>query len=183
MKVLVDLFPVALFFIGYYLPDDRSLGIYYATLAAMIGSSLQVSVSWLLYRRVERMYLITFTILLVLGSATLLLRDSRFIMWKPTIVNWLFAVVFLASQTIGKQTIIERLMGANVALPAAVWLRLNLSWAGFFIVVGILNLYVAFNFAEETWVQFKLFGLLALTLLFTLATGVYIARHMSEPEN
>ena len=182
MKVLLDLFPIILFFAAYYLPGDRSLGIYYATAAAMIGSLLQVSISWLLHRRVERLYLITFGLLLVLGTATLALRDNRFIMWKPTAVNWVFAVVFFVSQYVGKRNIVARMMGASVALPDIVWTRLNLSWVGFFIAIGIINLYVAFNFAEETWVQFKLFGILALTLLFTLGTGVYIACHMKDPE-
>lgn len=182
MKVLVDLFPVVLFFAGYYLPEDRSLGIYYATAAAIIGSFLQMSVSWLLHRHVERLYLITFALLLILGTATLVLRDNRFIMWKPTVVNWLFALGFLASQFIGKRNVVERMMGANIGLTPPMWARLNLSWVFFFAGIGALNLYVAFNFAEETWVQFKLFGMLALTLLFTLGTGVYIARHMTDPE-
>ena len=85
-------------------------------------------------------------------------------MWKPTAVNWVFAVVFFVSQYVGKRNIVARMMGASVALPDIVWTRLNLSWVGFFIAIGIINLYVAFNFAEETWVQFKLFGILALYL-------------------
>ncbi len=182
MKFLFDLFPVLAFFIAYYIPDDREQAIYIATLVAIIASVIQVGGAWLLTRKVEKMHLITLVIIVVLGAITLLLQDKRFWFWKPTIVNWLFAAVFFASQYIGKRPVIERMLSQAVDAPRTVWLRLNLAWVVFFIIVGLLNIYVAFNFAEHIWVNFKLFGLMGLTLIFALAQAFVLARYMKAPE-
>jgi intracellular septation protein len=122
------------------------------------------------------MLLTSAALVLVFGGLTLLIRDPTFIKWKPSIVNWLFAAAFLASQYIRGPTIIERMMGQNVALDATSWRKLNLAWVGFFVVAGVLNLYVAYRYSEATWVNFKLFGLMGLTLAFALAQGYWIAR-------
>jgi len=113
---------------------------------------------------------------LVFGGLTLLIHDPVFIKWKPTIVNWLFAAAFLASQFLSGPTIVQRMLGENVKLDDASWIRLNLMWVGFFVFAGAVNLYVAFNYDESTWVNFKLFGLMGLTLVFAMAQGVWIAR-------
>ncbi len=176
MKFLFDFLPILLFFIAYKLYD-----IYTATAVAIIATAIQVGLSWLKHRQVERMPLITLGLLVVLGGATLVLRDATFIKWKPTAVNWLFGVVFLGSQFIGRKTIVERMLGANLTLPAPIWTRLNLVWALFFFAMGLANLYVAFNFDENTWVNFKLFGMLGLTLAFVVGQGFYLARHI-KPE-
>jgi intracellular septation protein len=173
MKFLFDLLPVLLFFIAYKLYD-----IYVATAVVMVASAVQVSWIWIRHRRVERMPLITLALIVVLGGATLLLQDEVFIKWKPTVVNWLFAAVFLASRFVGRRTLLERMMGGNLKLPAPVWARLNLAWVIFFAAVGGLNLYVAFNFETQTWVDFKLFGMLGLTLAFVIAQAFYLARHL-----
>jgi intracellular septation protein len=128
------------------------------------------------------MQLVTLVLVVLLGGATLAFQDKAFIQWKPTIVNWLFAVGFLATQFIGDKTVVERLMGSSMELPKAIWSRLNLAWVAFFIAVGIVNLYVAYNFSEEIWVDFKLFGMLGLTILFIVLQGLYIAKHAKEPE-
>ena len=177
MKFLFDFFPILLFFVAYQLYD-----IYVATAVAIVASIVQVGWQWLKQRRVERMHLITMIIIVVLGGTTLILQDERFIKWKPTVVNWLFGVAFLGSQFIGKKTIAERMMSNAMALPAAVWIRVNLAWAVFFIAMGVLNLYVAFNFDTDTWVNFKLYGMLGLTLAFVIAQAFYLARHL-EPES
>jgi intracellular septation protein len=182
MKLLFDLLPVIAFFVVYQIPGDSEVGIRYATGAAIIVSLLQVVYLWLRYRRVEKMYLITFLLLLVLGGATLLLHDERFIKWKPTAVNWAFAVAFLGSTMFGRKCLVERMMGANMTLPNAVWRRLNHAWVIFFLVIGAINLYVAYHFATEVWVNFKLFGVLGLTLLFALAQGWYLTRHVPVEE-
>jgi intracellular septation protein len=96
------------------------------------------------------------------------------------VVNWLFAGVFLGSQFVGKKTLVERFMGANITLPALVWGRLNLSWTTFFVFLGLANLYVVYNFDTETWVNFKLFGMLGLTVLFILGQGLYLSRYMKD---
>jgi intracellular septation protein len=182
MKLLIDFFPVLAFFIAYYIPDDISQRMYMATAAAIVAAIIQVTVNWLIHRRFEKMHLITLVIIVVLGGLTLLLHDKRFFMWKPTAVNWLFAVAFIISEFIGKKPLIQRMMDHALTVPTSVWYTLNRSWIVFFIFSGALNLYVAYNFAENFWVNFKLFGILGLTLLFAIGQAVYLAKHIAEPE-
>ncbi len=145
MKFLFDFFPILLFFIAYKL-----YGIYPATAVAIGASFLQVAAFWLKNRRFENMHLITLGLIVVLGGATLLLQDKTFFMWKPTAVNWLFAVVFLGSQFIGKRPIVERMMAHAIEAPRQIWRRLNLAWVTFFAAMGAANLYVAnFFFLAE----------------------------------
>lgn len=176
MKFLFDFFPILLFFIAYKLFD-----IYVATASIIAATFVQVGVYWLMHRRFQTSHLVTLVLVAIFGGATLLLHDPNFIKWKPTVLNWLFAAAFLGSQYIGGKSLVERMMDHAVILPASVWRRLNLSWVAFFIVMGGANLYVAFNFSENTWVNFKLFGILGLTLLFVLLQGVFISRHAIEP--
>ena len=183
MKFLVDFLPVLAFFIAFYLPGDREQAIYVATAAAIIASAIQIAGLWLQKHKVEKMHIITFLLILLLGGATLLLHDKTFIKWKPTAVNWLFALVFLGSQFVGEKPIVQRMMEQAVQMPHQVWLRLNLSWVGFFLIMGIANLYVAFNFSDEVWVNFKMFGILGLTLVFVVGQSMFMARYMDEPKN
>lgn len=171
MQLLVDLLPVIAFFIAYKLA-----GIYVATGVLIVGVLLQTVVSWVRHRKVSPMLLTSAVLVLVFGGLTLLIHDAAFIMWKPSIVNWLFAAAFLVSQFLRGPTIVQRMMGENVVLDPASWRRLNLMWVGFFLFAGTLNLYVAYRYDEATWVNFKLFGLMGLTLVFALAQGVWIAR-------
>jgi intracellular septation protein len=145
-----------------------------------VGVLAQTAVSWIRFRKVSPMLLATAALVLVLGGLTLYLHDANFIKWKPTIASWLFAGVFLASHFVRGPTIIERMLGENVTLEASDWSRLSLAWVAFFVLSGVLNLYVAYNYPEATWVNFKLFGLTALTLIFAVAQGIWIARK-SEP--
>ena len=110
----------------------------------------------------------------------MLLKDGIFIKWKPTVVNGLFALVFLVSQFVGNKPVIQRLLESGVQLPQQAWRRLNIAWVIFFVLIGIINLYVAFHFSEATWVNFKLFGMLGLTLAFIVVQGFYIARFMKH---
>jgi intracellular septation protein len=180
MKFLVDFFPVLLFFVAYKVYD-----IYVATAVAIAASFIQVGAYWLKHKKFENSHLITLAILAVFGGATILLHDETFIKWKPSVVNWIFAIVFLGSQFIGNKTIVERMMSKSVTLPAAVWLRLNMSWVVFFVALGIANLFVVYNFDTDTWVNFKLFGMMGLTILFVIIQAVYMSRHMetSNAEN
>jgi len=182
MKLLIDFFPVLAFFIAYYIPDSLEQRMYIATAAAIIAAILQVSLYWLIYRRFEKMHLVTLVIILVLGSMTLIFHDKRFFMWKPTVVNWLFAVAFLISEFVGNKPLIQRMMDHAITIPPRIWYTLNRYWIVFFIISGALNLYVAFNFAENIWVNFKLFGILGLTLLFAVAQAVFLAKHITESE-
>ncbi|CDH45795.1 MAG: septation protein A [Candidatus Competibacteraceae bacterium] len=178
MKLLFDFLPILLFFIAYKLAD-----IYVAT-GVLIGVTLaQVGWIWLRQHRVEKIPLFTAGLVLVLGGATLILHDPIFVKWKPTVVNGLFAVVFLGSLFIGQKTLLERMMGGQLELPAPIWVKLTLAWAAFFLTMGLANLYVAFNFDENTWVNFKLFGMLGLTLVFVLAQAAYMSRHIKSDDS
>ena len=175
MKFLYDFFPIVLFFIAYKL-----YGMYVATAVIIVASLLQVGFSWFRHRKVEKMHLITLVIVLVFGGLTLILQDPVFIKWKPTVVNWLFATAFLGSQFIGAKTLVERMMSTQIDLPPPVWRRLNLTWIVFFVVSGAANIYVAYNFSEDTWVNFKLFGVLGLTIAFIIVQAFYISRHLPD---
>ncbi len=174
MKFLFDFFPVLLFFVAYKLAD-----IYVATAVAIAASFAQVSWHWLKHRYFEKTHIITLALIVVLGGATLYLQDEMFIKWKPTVVNWLFGFVFLGSQFIGKKTIAERMLGSAVTLPPPVWIRLNISWALFFLSLGIANLYVVYSFDTATWVNFKLFGMMGLTFAFVIAQAFYLGRYIN----
>src|SRR5919106_1570838 len=182
MKFLFDLLPVIVFFIAFKIPDDPHQGILLATAVAIVVSTSQVAFSWIKHRRIESMQLTTLAIILVLGGATLLWQDDRVIKWKPTAVNWLFSLAFASSQFIGKKNLIRRMMEANIHLPDPIWSRLNMSWASFFAIMGVANLYVAHHFKTETWVNFKLFGIMGLTLLFVLVQAVYLMRYAESSE-
>jgi len=171
MQLLFDLLPVIAFFITY-----KVAGIFVATGVLIAGVLLQTLVSWMRHRKVSPMLLTSAVLVLVFGGLTLLVHDAAFIKWKPTIVDWLFAVAFLVSQFWRGPTLVQRMMGAQLTLEPPLWARLNLMWVLFFALSGALNLYVAFHFSESTWVNFKLFGLFGLTLLFALAQGLWIAR-------
>lgn len=177
MKFLHDLFPVILFFIAYKMYD-----FYVATAVIIVATIVQVGYGWIRHHKVERMHLITLVLVLVFGGLTLYLKDPLFLKWKPTVVNWLFAVAFLGSHFIGKIPLVERMMGKSVSLPSPVWSRLNIAWILFFVVMGVVNLYVAFNYSEEIWVNFKLFGMLGMTFLFVILQALYLARHIAETD-
>lgn len=173
MKLLFDLFPVFLFFIAYKMYD-----IYVATGVIIVATIIQVSYLYARHRRVEKIHLITLGLIVLLGGATLLLHDERFIAWKPTIVNWGFALVFLASHYVmGNKPIVRRMMDAMIELPDQIWIRLSYLWIGFFIFSGLINLWVYYNFSLDAWVNFKLFGLMGLTFAFILLQGLYISRY------
>lgn len=177
MKILFDFFPVLLFFAAYKL-----YGIYAATITAIVAAVAQVLFFWIKHRRFETMHLVSLVIITVFGGATLFLQDELFIKWKPTVLNVLFAIAFLASQWIGSKPLIERMMGAQITVPANVWRKLNLAWVVFFLLLGVINLFVVYNFDTDTWVNFKLFGLLGLTMLFVLAQSVYLFRYLPQAE-
>lgn len=175
MKFLYDFFPIVLFFVAYKVYD-----LYVATAVIIVASAAQVSFSWFRHRKVEKMHLITLVIVVVFGGLTLILKDPLFIKWKPTVVNWLFGVAFLGSQFIGAKTLVERMMSTQIDLPSPVWRRLNMTWVAFFLVSGVANLYVAYNFSEDTWVNFKLFGVLGMTIAFIIIQAFYISRHLPD---
>ena len=175
MKLLFDLFPIVLFIIAYKLR-----GIYAATVMIIAASFLQIGIYWLTKRRFERIHIWTFIIVLVMGGATLILKDPVFIKWKPSIVNWGFAVVFFGSQFIGERPLVHRMMGAALEMPLHLWKLLNLAWVVFFFVCGFANIIVAYRVSENAWVNFKLFGLTACSLVF-LFGQVFLLRQYLQP--
>jgi intracellular septation protein len=177
MKFLFDLFPILLFFVAYKMYD-----IYVATAVAIGAAFVQTGLFWLKHRKFEKMHVITLAILIVFGGLTLILRDPVFIKWKPTVVNWLFGATFLGSQFIGERPLVERMMGHAITVPGPVWRRLNWAWILFFLAMGLINIYVAYSFSEEAWVNFKLFGMMGLTLVFVFAQAFYLGRYMETDE-
>lgn len=180
MKFLFDFFPIALFFITFKFYDDPHEGVLAATAVAIIATIVQVFLFWVKNKRIEKMHIITLVLITVLGGATLILKDPVFIKWKPTAVNWMFAIAFLGSQFIGKKPFVKRMMAHAVELPEGVWLKLNLAWVVFFTAMGFANLYVAFNFDLSTWVDFKTYGMLGLTILFVILQAIFLAKHMPQ---
>lgn len=178
MKLLLDFLPIVIFFVVYKTTNDIIL----ATAILIPATLLQMLYTWVKTHKVEKMQLVTLVLVVVLGGATVLLQDKTFIQWKPTVVNWLFGLAFLGSQFIGEKTIVERIMGGNISLPQNAWKNLNIAWVIFFVAMGVINLFVAYTFSEETWVDFKLFGMLGLTLVFILAQGFYLSKHIQEAE-
>ena len=177
MKFLFDFFPILLFFICY-----KFFGIYYATAVAMLAALIQVIAHRIKHQRYEKLHLISLGLILILGGATLFFHNPWFIKWKPTGIYWLSALVFLGSHFFSQKTVIQRMMEANVSLPIQIWRRLNLAWSIFFIFMGAINLYVAYYFDTDTWVNFKLFGGAGLMLLFVLVQAIYLTKHNQTQE-
>ena len=200
-KFLFDLFPIILFFAAFkiagsdpeqanalalavgYQADIKQIPILIATAIAIIATFFQIA--WVLMRhgKVDTMLWVSLGLIVVFGGLTLWLHDATFIKWKPTVLYWLFAVTLLVSDFVFNKNIISVMMKGQVKLPAPVWRRLNLSWVLFFASMGVLNLYVAFNYSESTWVNFKLFGFMGLMLVFIVLQGIMLSKHMVEEEN
>jgi intracellular septation protein len=165
MQALTALAPLAAFFVAYSLR-----GLYTATAVLMVMMVALLAVDWLRTRRVPPLHLLSAVLVLVLGGATLLLHNRLFIQWKPTILLWLVSLAFLASSRFGARTLAERLLSpaldGRLQVSAAQWQRLNGWSAGFYALLGALNLAVAYGGSERAWVYFKLFGLVLLTLAF-----------------
>lgn len=182
VKALLDLFPVVVFFAAYYLTTDTEQRFFVATGATIIATILQVGLTYGLTRKVERMQLFSLGLMVVLGGLTLLLADKRFLMWKPTLVYWGFALAFLGSM-FTRQSLVERMLGHALELPTPLWGRLNLAWALHFGILGGINLLVARYCSEATWVNFKLFGVIGLTLFFFLLQGLWLSRVGAAPRS
>lgn len=204
MKLLFDLFPVILFFAAYKLgtanPEgaaalaSRLLGafitgggvphaqapIVLATAVAIVASLAQVGYLLARRRKVEPALWLGLAVIVLFGGATIWLHDEAFIKWKPTILYWLFAAILLGGRLLAGRNLLRSLLGTQLDVAAPVWERLLWAWVGFFGAVGVLNLWVAFRFPTDTWVNFKLFGLFGMTFAFALAIGVWLARHMKQ---
>lgn len=175
MKLLYDFFPLLVFFIFY-----KATNIFVATGALIVATAVQLVLMWVKFKRVETMHVVTFVLVLVFGGLTIWLHDAMFLKWKVSIVNWLFGAAFLLTQFIGKRTLVEMLMNAQIQLPKFVWKRLNTMWGVFFILMGTLNIYVVYHYSTATWVDFKVFGMLGLTVIFIIIQTAYLYRYLKH---
>jgi len=178
MKLLLDFFPVIAFFVAYQITD-----IYVATATIMVAMVFQIIVLWLWKRSIGRMMLLSTLLVLIFGSITLWLRDGIFIQWKPTVIYILLALGFSGAQLLTKLTPMERLMGETVAISSAIWKKINVMWVSVFLFLAIVNLLVVYNFSESVWVNFKLFGVLGITMVATIIQVIWITRHTSTDKN
>ncbi len=177
MKFLFDLFPVILFFAAFKFFD-----IYIATAVAMAATVGQIAWVWMRHGKVDNMLWTSFGVIVVFGGATLLLQDETFIKWKPTVLYWLFCATLLIADFAFHKNLIRAMMEKQMALPDLVWRKVMLSWAGFFAVMGALNLYIAFNFSTDIWVNFKLFGGMGLMLVFVVLQALMLAKYLDTGE-
>jgi intracellular septation protein len=177
---LLEFFPILVFVIAYYFAD-----IFVATAALIAAVAAQIGITVLRKRPVSQQLKVTFWLTLAFGGLTLAFQDKTFIQWKPTIVNWLLAAALIGSQYVAGGNLLERMLGRQLPLPSAVWRRLNLGWAIGFFLAGALNLFVAYNFSEQFWVNYKLIGGFALTLLYVVVTIAYLtwAGHLRDDDD
>lgn len=170
MKAFLELLPLIIFFAVYKLFD-----IYYATGALMIATIAQVLILYTIYKKVEKQNLITLGLILVLGSFTILFQSDEFIKWKVTIINYIFALVIIGSQLINKP-IFKKMLSSDFKLTDKVWSNFSYAWSIFFVFCGTLNIYIAHNMSQDAWVNFKVFGLLGLTIVFSIGSIFYILK-------
>ncbi len=199
MKILFDLFPVIFFFVAYEFgesnPDSAKAvldfmgvhlagaakpGVFLATVVTMVATVLQLLWAWLKYRKIDNMLWVSFVLIAVFGGATLFLQDESFIKWKPTVLYWIFALTLGLAPLLFERNLIRAMMEKQVSLPDEIWTRLNLAWAGFFAFMGVANLVVFMNFSTDAWVKFKMFGSLALMLIFVVGQTLFLNRHIKD---
>lgn len=175
MKLLIDFFPIILFFVAF-----KVWGIYAATAVAIVATVVQIAYLRLRNGRVEPMQWVSLGVIVLFGGATLLAESETFIKWKPTVLYWLMGGALLGGQLLFRKNLLRSVMGAQLQLPEAVWLRLNWAWAAFFAGMGALNLWIAYHFDTDTWVNFKLFGGMGLMLVFVVAQALYLSRYLKD---
>ena len=178
MKLLIDFFPIFLFFAAF-----KIWGIYIATAVAIAATVVQIGYLHFKHGKVEPMQWLSLGVIVLFGGATLLSQSDTFIKWKPTVLYWLMGGALLGGQLFFRKNLLKSLMGAQMDLPESAWRTMNWSWTGFFAVMGVLNLWVAYNFDTDTWVTFKLFGGMGLMFVFVLAQALYLSRSMKDTED
>jgi intracellular septation protein len=204
MKLLFDFLPVILFFGTFKVAEAHSAAaarfatenfgmlvsggivgseeapVLLATVVVILATVFQVGAQLARRRKVDMMLWVTFGLVIVLGGATIWFHNPTFIKWKPSVLYWVMGLAFWISQAVFRKNLLEVLMGEQLELPHAVWQRLNVAWVAFFGLMGLLNLYVAYSYSTSTWASFKAFGATGLMLVFMLAQGVYLSRHLKH---
>ena len=191
MKQILEFLPIVLFF-GAYQMDGETLtvgawshtfdGIFSATAVLMIATIAVWLIMLAITQRNDKRLMWMMVAVVVFGTATLVLRDQRFIQWKPTVFNWVMAVLFFGSQFVGEKTLLERLVSQQLVLSAVIWKRLNVLWVTNFVTVGALNLYVAYQYEEAFWVSYKLYSSIGFILLMMLLTVMIVAPHLRSED-
>jgi intracellular septation protein len=191
MKQILEFLPIVLFY-GAYQMDGETLtvgawshtfdGIFSATAVLMIATIGVWLVMLAITQRNDKRLMWMMVAVVVFGTATLVLRDQRFIQWKPTVFNWVMAALFFGSQFVSEKTLLERLLGQQLVLSEVIWKRLNALWVTNFIVVGALNLYVAYQYAEALWVSYKLYSSIGFMVLMILLTLMIVAPHLKSED-
>ena len=176
MRLLIDFFPIALFFVGYKLHD-----IYVATAVLMAATVVQTAIIYGIDRRLRTLQKVTLVLILVFGTLTLLLQDERFIKWKPTVMYAGMAIVLAAALWVWKKNFLQMLLGSQLQLPDRVWGRLTVAWVLYFVFMSAINAYVAAFFSTDAWVDFKLWGYI-FPVMFLVGQGLYVARHLKTDE-
>lgn len=171
MKFFYDLLPVILFFVAYKMYD-----IFVATAVAIIATLAQIAIVYLKHRKLEKMLVFNGLMISILGGLTILLKDKYFIMWKPSVIYWAFALALLFADQFFNRNLVQLALGKQMELSKIVWKKINIFTALFFIFLGFVNLFVAYNYSENTWVNFKLFGLTGLLFLYMIAIAIYISK-------
>lgn len=171
MKFFYDLLPVILFFVAYKMYD-----IFVATAVAIIATLAQIAIVYLKHRKLEKMLVFNGLMISILGGLTILLKDKYFIMWKPSVIYWAFALALLFADQFFNRNLVQLALGKQMELSRIVWKKINIFTALFFIFLGFVNLFVAYNYSENTWVNFKLFGLTGLLFLYMIAIAIYISK-------
>lgn len=204
MKLLLDFLPIILFFVTYkyaesnkewaaafatehfgFLVSGGQVGldegsVILATVVVIVATLIQVSWLKLRGKKVDFMLWVSLVLIVVLGGLTIWFHNDAFIKWKPSVLYWAMGSAFLISQVFFGRNLLRLLMGEQLALPEPVWQRLSLAWVAFFALMGVLNLWVAYTFSRDAWVNFKLFGGIGLMLVFTVAQGLYLSRHLED---
>ncbi len=175
MKFLFDLFPVILFFVAFKVYD-----IFVATAVAIAAATVQIGWLWFRHRQVDKIMWANLAIIVIFGGATLVSQNETFIKWKPTVLYWLIATVLLVSSLVFRKNLIQAMLEKQMVLPSIIWNKLNLSWIGFFLSMGCINLYVAFSFSVDTWVTFKLFGATGLMLIFVILQVMMLGKYLKD---
>jgi intracellular septation protein len=175
MKFLFDLFPIILFFVAFKL-----WGIFTATAVAIVATLVQIAWVAFRHRKVDPMLWVSLGVVTVFGGATLVLHNDTFIKWKPTVLYWAFSVALIVSQLAFNKNLIEAMMGKQITLPHAIWGKLNIVWAIFFVLLGLVNLFVAYNYTTDQWVNFKLFGATGCLVVFIVGQSLWLSKYMKE---
>ena len=204
MKILFDFLPIALFFAAFKYAEgnkewaaafatsqfgwlvsggavgEKEAPVLLATVVVILATLTQVAWLKLRGRKVDTMLWVSLVLVVVLGGLTIYFHSDTFIKWKPSVLYWVMGLSLWLSPLLAGKNLLRVLMGEQIKLPAKIWHRLNFAWVAFFGLMGLLNLWVAYSFSTSTWVNFKLFGGVGLMLVFTLAQGLYLSRHVQE---